>query len=303
MLLMSLRGLVRLARPHHWTKNLLVFAGLLFTGSFQNPEAWRASVSAFATMCLISSAFYAWNDVRDAERDLAHPRKRNRPIPSGEVSPGLAVAFASALLVVGALLAVQLRPAAFGLIALYAGIQLAYNAGLKAVPVLDACAVGSGFVLRAAVGAAAMGVAVSGWLLLCTGALALLVSFGKRRAEFHALGEQRSDVRPSLSAYTKESLDGLVTLAASTSVLCYGLYAIESHTARNHPSLFLTAPLVAYGVMRYLLLVFQGAEGIGEPDLLLIRDRHLVATVALFCVLAALAMMDVVPSLGIERLQ
>ncbi|MFN3683664.1 MAG: decaprenyl-phosphate phosphoribosyltransferase [Fimbriimonadaceae bacterium] len=303
MLLMSPRGLVRLARPHHWTKNLLVFAGLLFTGSFRDPASWAASATAFAAMCLISSAFYAWNDVRDADRDRAHPRKRSRPIPSGEVSIGQAVALAAALLVGGLVLAALLRPAAWALLAVYAAIQLAYNAGLKAVPVLDACAVGSGFVIRAALGAAAMGVAVSGWLLLCTGALALLVSFGKRRAEFHSLGDQRSDVRPSLSAYTKESLDGLVTLAASASVLCYGLYAIESHTARSHPGLFLTAPLVAYGVMRYLLLVFQGADGIGEPDLLLLRDRHLVATVALFCILAALAMVDVLPSLGFERLR
>ncbi|MEJ5170491.1 MAG: UbiA family prenyltransferase, partial [Fimbriimonadales bacterium] len=178
---MSLRGLVRLARPHHWTKNLLVFAGLLFTGSFRDPAAWSASLLAFAAMCLVSSAFYAWNDVRDSERDRSHPRKRLRPIPSGEVTRGQATALAAALLAGGVLLALQLRPAAASLVALYAGMQLAYNAGLKAVPILDACVVGSGFVIRAALGAAAMDVAVSGWLLLCTGALALLVSFGKRR--------------------------------------------------------------------------------------------------------------------------
>ncbi len=303
MLAMSLRGLVRLARPHHWTKNLLVFAGLLFTGSFRDPAAWSASLLAFAAMCLVSSAFYAWNDVRDSERDRSHPRKRLRPIPSGEVTRGQATALAAALLAGGVLLALQLRPAAASLVALYAGMQLAYNAGLKAVPILDACVVGSGFVIRAALGAAAMDVAVSGWLLLCTGALALLVSFGKRRAEHQSLGEQRSDVRPSLSAYTKESLDGLVTLSAAASVLCYGLYAIESHTARSHPGLFLTVPLVAYGVMRYLLLVFQGADGVGEPDLLMVRDWHLLATVGLFGALAALAMVDALPTFGIERLR
>ncbi|MCX7798858.1 MAG: UbiA prenyltransferase family protein [Fimbriimonadales bacterium] len=297
---MGVRGLVRLARPHQWAKNLLVFTGLLFTASFRDPEAWRATVLAFLAMGFVSSGFYAWNDVRDRDRDRSHPRKKRRPVASGEVSPPAATIFGAALLVLGVFLLWPLPALAQGLVAVYGAVQVAYNAGLRAVPVLDACAVGSGFVIRAALGAAAMGVRVSGWLLLCAGALALLVSLGKRRAEHVALGSEGVDSRPSLAGYTRESLDAMVTLSATASVLCYGLYALESETARQHPGLFLTVPFVAYGVMRYLLLVFQGQDTASEPDLLFLRDPHLIGTALLFLLASVVAMTNALPG-GIAR--
>jgi 4-hydroxybenzoate polyprenyltransferase len=281
-------ALARLLRPKQWAKNLLVFAALLFTGGWDRTGALLLACGAFFAMSLLSSAVYVLNDLRDRERDRAHPVKRNRPLASGAVSPGSAATLGLVCLVGAAGLFFWLGPACLAIGLTYLVIQVLYNFGLKRVPVLDVFLLATGFVLRAALGAAAIGVTISAWLLFCTAALALLLGFGKRRHEFLLQGEARETSRESLGGYTREALDGLVLVAAAIAAICYGIYAIDSPTAVRYPALLLTAPFVLYGIARYLFLILSRTEG-GEPESMLLGDPHMLLSVALFVIAAAAA--------------
>lgn len=276
-------------RPKQWAKNLLVFAGMVFGGAF-TPAAAQTTVIVFAMMCVLSAGIYALNDVRDAEADRIHPGKRHRPVASGRVPSSLALALGLALLVAGMSIAIWLGKGAATIVAAYLLVQLAYNGGLKHVAVADVFCVSAGFVFRAALGAAALQIRVSAWLLLCTGALALMLCFAKRRHEFLLMGEDRTSSRRSLAHYSLKALDAFVLMFAAGAMLSYGVYAVESDTAKAHPSLFLTLPFVVYGTARYLLLVFANDEG-GEPADVLFRDPHIILSVLGFIALGVAAMM------------
>lgn len=284
--------ILRLLRPKQWTKNLLVFAALLFTRKYLEPEAVRLALMAFAAMCLVSSATYVFNDLKDRERDLRHPIKKKRPLASGAVSVGVALPLGLLLLGGGLLVGTLLGKGVLTILGVYIFLQVIYNLGLKHVPVTDVFILSLGFVLRASLGAAAISVAISGWLLFCTGALALLLGFGKRRQEFIAQGETRADSRESLGGYTKAALDALVLMSATGSAMCYGVYSVESPTARLYPTLILTSPFVFYGITRYVFLVFSKEEG-GEPETLLFRDPHLLFSIVGFLAAAILSLSGV----------
>jgi len=289
---MSMPPLIALLRPKQWTKGILVFAALFFTGQFTDANAIRISVQAFFAIALVSSAVYVVNDLRDVERDRNHPKKRHRPIASGRVKAPAAIAEMLACLGGGFALAYAINDRSVVVLAAYLALQALYNFGLKSVPVADVFLIATGFVLRAALGAAALDVRISGWLLLCTGALALMLGFGKRRHEFVLQGEQRASSRESLQGYTKPALDGLLIASATGAALCYGIYSIESSTAREHPALISTSIWVVYGVFRYLFLVLSQDEG-GEPENLLFRDRHVVFTILAFAITVMVAMSGV----------
>lgn len=281
---------IKLLRPKQYTKNLLVFTALLFTLGSQTNEGLTKTLIAFAAMCLLSSAVYVFNDLLDVERDRLHPVKRNRPIASGAVPVPWAAVIGFVALGGAAALGALLPRAAIAVLAAYVVVQVLYNgAGLKRVPVTDVFLISVGFVLRAALGAAAIDVKMSGWLLFCTGALALTLGFGKRRHEFILQGEDRTRSRESLAGYSKTALDALVLMCATSSAISYAIYSIESETARRHPMLILTTLFVAYGVCRYVLVVFSRDEG-GEPENLLLRDPHIIASVVLFVAAAVLAL-------------
>ena len=307
---MTARDLVRLVRVKQWTKGLFVFAALLFTRGWTDPRAVGASLVAFAAMTLASVAMYLFNDVRDLEADRAHPTKRDRSLASGRV--GVAVArwgflIALPVLTFGPLLAGTFDPGGnasggpwsvgsplsggIGLLICawgYLALQLAYNLRLKRAAVADVATIAFGFVLRVVAGAVAIRAPLSGWILLCTAFLALLIGFGKRRHEFHLAGLVAGATRPALAGYTAASLDALLVFSAACAALSYGVYSVESATAKAYPALILTAPFVVYGVMRYLVLVF-GGEG-GEPESLVVRDAGLLVSLAGFLVAAYAAL-------------
>lgn len=287
---MNPRAVWWLLRPKQWTKNLLALAAWVFTGSYtdlaKSGQAWLA----LAALCLVSSASYALNDVLDAESDRLHPTKRSRPVASGALAPSVAIGVGLVCAVLGLAVARWIGPSVLWAIVAFAGIQGAYNLGLKRVPVLDVLLISLAFVQRAAVGAVAIQVHVSAWLLFCTGALALLLGFSKRRHEFALQQDTGVETRSSLSSLSLKTLDGFVLWSAALAAIGYGMYAIESETARTHPALILTSPIVLYGILRYLYLVFERGEG-GEPESVLFGDPHLLATFAAF-VLAALAAMS-----------
>lgn len=280
---------INLIRLRQWTKNLLVFAALLFTAQIGESRPLVLSIGAFFAMCLVSSAVYVFNDLLDIEKDRIHPTKRNRPLPSGQLPPAYAIAVAVTCLGTGLSLGMWVNLATLLALISYLILQVLYNGFLKTRPIADVFALSLGFLIRAIVGAVAIKVAISGWLLLCTFSLALLLGAGKRRHEFVLMGEVRGESRASLLGYSQQTLDALVILAASCAALFYGVYSIESKTASEHPGLILTVLFVFYGIARYVYLIFSVGEG-GEPDSLLVRDRHLILTVVLFIVVAILAM-------------
>jgi 4-hydroxybenzoate polyprenyltransferase len=285
--------IITLMRPRQWTKNLAVFAGIIFAGKLaQLSDVWLVGL-AFVAFCLVSSALYAFNDVLDAERDRQHPLKCQRPIASGRVSAGTALGIAAILGASGLLLSVALGMPFLACVVAYVVIQLAYGLWLKHVHIVDMLAISTGFVLRAVAGAVVISVPVSPWLVLCTGLLALFLAAAKRRHEILLLGEDSASHRPVLSEYSAELLDSfMVTLSAAT-VTSYALYTFF-FTGRGPKYLMMvTIPFVVYGVLRYQYLVLR-REGGGSPEDVLLGDRPIMIDIALW-IATAVAVLYIVP--------
>ena len=267
-------------RPHQWTKNLLVFAGVAFGQKLGDPRAAGLAVGAFAVFCLLSSSVYLVNDVHDREADRQHPAKKDRPIASGKLSVQTAVMAAvlfAALAVAGAFWIGR----DFGFIAIaYLALMSVYSFWMKHIVILDVLVLAGGFVLRAAGGAVAVGVTFSHWLLLLTLLLALFLGLSKRRAELVALSDGAGAHRKSLSEYTPYLLDQMIGVVTASTLLAYAFYTISPETIERFGTdkLQWTVPFPLYGIFRYLYLVHQ-REGGGSPAETLIDDRP-----SLFCV-------------------
>lgn len=260
-------------RPRQWTKNLLLFAGIVFAAQLGDPSRWVAAITAFVAYCAASSGAYLVNDVRDVASDRLHPVKRGRPIARGELAPRTALALAAALGVLALALGAALGPASLACVIAFAVLQAAYSLGLKSLELVDVITIAGLFVLRAAAGAIAVDVRISQWLLLCTFLLALFVALGKRRAE---LGLEGVQARAALSGYTPALVDQLLAIVAAATIAAYAGYTLTAHDSRW---LVATLPLVVYGLFRYLLLLHR--RGLGEePEALLVEDLPLLATVA-----------------------
>jgi 4-hydroxybenzoate polyprenyltransferase len=267
-------------RPRQWTKNLLLFAGIVFAAQLGDAGRWAAALTAFVAYCAASSAAYLVNDVRDVDSDRLHPVKRLRPIARGELGVGHALALAAALAVLALALAAALGPASVACMIGFAALQAAYSLGLKALELVDVLTIAGLFVLRAAAGAVAVDVPISNWLLLCTFLLALFVALGKRRAE---LGLEGVRARPALAGYTPALVDQLLAIVAAATIAAYAGYALTAHDSRW---LIATLPLVVHGLFRYLLLLHR--RGLGEePEALLVEDLPLLATVAVWAAACA----------------
>ena len=270
-------------RPHQWTKNLLVFAGVAFGQKLGDPRAAGLAVGAFAVFCLLSSSVYLVNDVHDREADRQHPAKKDRPIASGKLSVQTAVMAAvlfAALAVAGAFWIGR----DFGFIAIaYLALMSVYSFWMKHIVILDVLVLAGGFVLRAAGGAVAVGVTFSHWLLLLTLLLALFLGLSKRRAELVALSDGAGAHRKSLSEYTPYLLDQMIGVVTASTLLAYAFYTISPETIERFGTdkLQWTVPFPLYGIFRYLYLVHQ-REGGGSPAETLIDDRPILFCVALW---------------------
>ena len=278
--------LLRALRPYQWTKNALVFAALVFAQDLGDTSKVLLALGAFAIFCAASSAVYLFNDIADRERDRLHPTKRNRPIAAGRVSVA-AAATLGIVLAAGAMLgAWAINPRLAAVMGFYLLLQLAYNLGLKSVPIVDALCVASGFLLRAIAGAVAIDAEMSSWLLICTSFAAVFISFAKRRHEFSTLTAEATAHRESLSGYSIAVLDQFLVISAGGTLISYALYTIDAETIAKFGDtrLLLTLPLVMYGLFHYLALV-QLDESIGDPSLALLRDKPLLITVTLYAAL------------------
>jgi 4-hydroxybenzoate polyprenyltransferase len=279
-----LRAALVSLRPRQWTKNLLLFAGIIFAARLGDLSRWLEAFAAFGAYCAASSASYLVNDVRDVEHDRVHPVKRARPIARGELSPRAAGALAALLLVIAALLVVPLGLASILLLGAFFALQAAYTLALKHIVLLDVMTIGGLFVVRAAAGAAAVEVRISPWLLLCTALLALFLALAKRRGELVLVGAEATPGRPVLEGYSLALVDQLVTIVAASTVISYCLYTF---TARESKAMMVTIPFVVFGVFRYLLLMHRRDLG-EEPEEVLLRDAPILACIAAWAVCAAI---------------
>lgn len=291
---MQLRDAIQLMRPRQWTKNLAVFAALIFSGSLTDPELLLRATLAFIAFDLVSAGLYAANDVIDAEQDRQHPLKKNRPVASGRVSPSQATAVAAVSMVAGLALAYALG-VPFLLTAVgYLGVHALYAIWLKHVAIVDMLVIAVGFVIRAVAGAVVIDVPVSPWLVLCTGLLALFLAAAKRRHELLLLGETSAAHRRVLAEYSAELLDSfMVTLSAAT-VTSYALYTFFEERAPSY-LMMLTLPFVIYGILRYQYLVLHQEAG-GRPEEVLLGDKPIMIDIALW-IASAIAVLYVLPGL------
>jgi 4-hydroxybenzoate polyprenyltransferase len=270
-------------RPEQWTKNLLVLAGLVFGGRLLEAPAVASAAAAFSVFCALSGAVYLFNDVADREADRTHPLKRERPVASGQLSVGTAVAAGAVLGAGGVAVSFIIGPQ-FGLIAAtYLTALLLYSAGLKHVVIVDVLMIAAGFVLRAVAGAVAVNVPIGHWLLVCTTLLALFLALSKRRHELVLLVEGATDHRRILEEYSPYLLDQMIGVVTSSTLIAYIVYATSADTAARLGTgqLGLTIPFVLYGIFRYLYLVHQKRGG-GSPAAMLLTDRPLLGCVALW---------------------
>ena len=210
-------------RPDQWTKNLIVFAGLVFGEQLLEPGAVARAGGAFGVFCALSSAMYLVNDVGDRARDRLHPVKRGRPIAAGRVSQATAIGTAGLLIAGGVAAAYLLAPRLALLALIFVGVLILYSRVLRQVVILDVLAIAIGFVLRAVAGAVAVDVPISQWLLVCTLLLAMFLGFSKRRQEVDALGADATQHRPTLGRYTPQLLDQLVTVLAAATLVSYAV--------------------------------------------------------------------------------
>jgi 4-hydroxybenzoate polyprenyltransferase len=280
--------IVRLMRPRQWTKNLAVFAGIIFSGSLFNMSMLPRVIVGFVALDLVAGAVYAYNDANDAELDRMHPIKRDRPVAAGRITRTQAYLISLVLMAGGIAIAAMLGAPFLVAVLSYVVLHVVYGMALKHVAIVDMLAIALGFVIRAVAGVVVIDVPGSPWLVLCTGMLALFLAAAKRRHELVMLGDRSSEHRPVLSQYTAELLDSfMVTLSAAT-ITSYALYTFFEKRAPGYTLMF-TIPFVIYGVLRYQYLVLS-KEGGGQPEEVLLGDRPILGCVGLWAASAVVVL-------------
>lgn len=276
-------SLLKSLRPEQWTKNLVVFAALLFGQQLLDPRAFGLSLVAFVIFCALSGAVYLFNDLVDRDADRRHPTKRFRPIAAGELSPAVAATWSVGLGVAGVAAATWLTPVFGVLAASYLGLFVLYSRWLKHIVILDVLAIAIGFALRAAAGGQVIHVPVSDWLLVCTVLLAAFLGLSKRRHELTLLAGGAVDHRRILDEYNPYLLDQMIGVITASTLMAYIIYTTSPDTVERFGThqLVLTIPFPIYGILRYLYLVHR-KDGGGNPSELLITDRPLLICVALW---------------------
>ncbi|MDP3979827.1 MAG: decaprenyl-phosphate phosphoribosyltransferase [Chlamydiota bacterium] len=266
-----------LLRPKQWIKNLIIFAALVFSKNLFDLQYVLLTTMAFVIFCILSSAVYIMNDVRDLEQDRLHPWKRTRPIASGEVPVPHALLLSLCFMIISAFASFAMNKQLFLLVLIYLVMQIAYTFVLKQIVLLDIIVIAIGFVLRAVAGAVSINVGISDWLLLCAFLLALFLGFCKRRQELVIHEENdASTFRPVLTQYSPDLLDALISVVTGATVLAYAIYTVWPETVLKFGThqLLYTLPFVVYGIFRYLYLVHKQDKG-DSPTRVLLTDLSL----------------------------
>jgi 4-hydroxybenzoate polyprenyltransferase len=267
-------------RPKQWTKNLLVFAALIFSIKEATINMFYHSILGFLLFSFISGCVYILNDYVDREADRLHPEKKYRPMASGQLNSSIAIFFGVVLFFVS-VSAAFFQDFLFGsVLCIYFLMNVGYSLHLKNVVILDVMIIAAGFVLRAIGGGFIIGVPLTPWFIICTLLLALFLAVSKRRNEITLLKEGKTSHRKVLAFYSPAFLDQLISIVTTAAVISYGLFTFTSgHTIQ----LMWTIPFVIYGIFRYLYLIYMEDKG-GSPEKVLLEDKHILITVTLFAV-------------------
>jgi len=276
-------GLIKTMRPKQWIKNIFVFAPLVFDKKLLELHYLGRTIAGFLLLCAVSGTVYIINDVADVSKDRQHPKKRERPIASGQLGAGTAIGAAIVILLVALPLAFLLNPVFGGIASGYLLIQLAYSFWLKNTVIIDVMIIASGFILRVAAGIPLVNAErFSPWLFVCMMLGALLVGFGKRRHELILLKENANAHRQSLEEYNLTLLDHAITIVTASTLLAYALYTFSAKGLDTVDySMMLTIPFVLYAIFRYLYLIHVKGIG-GEPEEIILTDRPLQVAILLW---------------------
>ncbi len=272
----------RTMRPKQWTKNIFVWAALVFDRKLLQPEPFFRTLVTFVLFCIISSTVYIINDLVDIEKDRQHPTKRNRPLASGALNPRLALSAALGMIVATIPVALWLGPALALILYGYLAMMVAYSFWLKNVVIVDVLTIAAGFVLRVAAGVVVVQTErFSPWLYVCMVLLAFFLALGKRRQEIVLMEDSGASTRAILQEYNLRFVDEMLALVSSSTVMAYSLYTFSAPDLPPNHLMMLTIPFVLYGLFRYLYLIHVKGE-IEPPDVVLLKDRALQVDVLLY---------------------
>ncbi len=294
----SLMGLFRTMRPKQWTKNVIIYAGLVFDGQLFVPSAFARVTLSFMLLCLAASTVYIINDLVDIERDKLHPKKKFRPLPSSQLPMPIAIAAAITLPLLAIFISALYSPAFSVILVIYIITNILYAFRLKHIVLVDVMTVTAGYVLRVAGGAVVITVVkFSPWLYAVIALLALFLAITKRRQELLALGPSAQEVRPIFKEYNLALLDEMLRTVSTSTLVAYILYTIESPSIllANTKLALVTVPFVLYGLFRYMYLIYVKGEG-SAPDEVLLTDHPLQLAILLWGV-SFILVLYVAPSL------
>lgn len=317
-------GILKTARPRQWLKNFAIFAALFFTGGLFDRDLFKLTLWGFIALSILVSSVYFINDIADIESDRIHPFKRKRPIASGKVSVPLASFVAGIGVVTSLLLASYLSDFLMWALVSYFGLQILYTFGLKKLVIFDILAIASGFVLRVYAGVFLINAHLNVWFLLCVVSVSLFLAAGKRRAELAILAANAAQHRKTLSMYSTPLLDSYLSMFATASWFSWALFTFfteaekEFYVSRavapvapellsNLPlailgvgkPLMITIPVVIFGVMRYLQIVYDGSRA-ETPERVLTSDKPLLGSVVVWGLLVILVLYFVSPPAGAQ---
>ncbi len=279
-----LTALFKTMRPRQWTKNVFIFAALVFDKQLFIVDSFLRTLAGFALFCLISSCVYIFNDLADVEADRQHPEKKNRPIASGKLPVRAAWTAGIVFVILTLGLAYLLTPTFAGVVAGYFLLNLAYSNYLKHIPILDVLIISIGFVLRVGAGVTLIAVErFSPWLYIVMFLLSLFLGFGKRRAELALLAHGAGSHRKVLDGYTLPLLDQYIMIVSGTTIVAYSLYTFSAPNVPENHSMMLTIPFLVYAIFRYLYLIEVEHAG-GTPEEVLLSDRPFQISMLLWAV-------------------
>jgi 4-hydroxybenzoate polyprenyltransferase len=278
----AIKALLITMRPKQWLKNILIYTALVFDGQLNNVDAILKTTLGFVLFCLVSGTVYIINDLADVEADRRHPRKCQRPIPSGKLPASLAYAAVAIILVISIPLAYFLSPGFLIVLLGYFLLNLLYSKWLKHYAIIDVMILASFYLLRVVAGLTIIEVArFSPWLYVVTSLLALYIGFGKRRAELALLSNDASNHRRVLEGYTIPLLDQYITIVSGMTIVAYSLYTFSAPNLPSNHAMMLTIPFAIYGIFRYMYIV-QMKQGGGAPEEELFADHPLQIDIVLW---------------------
>lgn len=273
---MKLTSIIKLMRPHQYIKNFFIFFPIFFALKITDPALLTNAFIAFIAFSLTASAIYTLNDYRDIEEDKEHPKKKSRPLASGDISKSQAMIIMAVLGIIGFTLMGTLSLQAVGIMAAYVSMNIAYSFALKHVAILDITIIAIGFVLRLFIGSAVTGIALSMWIVVMTFLLALFMALAKRRDDVLIYLETGKKMRKVINGYNLQFLDTAMAIMASVVIVAYTIYTTSPEViARiNSEYLYLTALFAILGIMRYLQVVFVFKDG-GSPTKVILKDHFM----------------------------